>query len=191
MTARTLVSGSSNAVVKVLNLDDREICLNKGDVIGKCEEVVWMKKCSSTTGADLAKSNNYELVTELLDDCKSNLTYSQSMKAKKFLQRYANIFSSHEGDLGRTNKVSYLGHVISSDGIQTDPEKLEAVQKWPTPKDKTEVRAFLGLCSYYRRFVKGFSEIAKPLHRLTEDKRQFSWDGTCEDSFQKLKKTSV
>ncbi|XP_045446408.1 uncharacterized protein LOC123654553 [Melitaea cinxia] len=107
MTARTLVSGSSNAVVKVLNLDDREICLNKGDVIGKCEDVVWMKKCSSMTGADLAKSNNYELVTELLDDCKSNLTYSQSMKAKKFLQRYANIFSSHEGDLGRTSVVQH------------------------------------------------------------------------------------
>ncbi|XP_045455789.1 uncharacterized protein LOC123665542 [Melitaea cinxia] len=107
MTARTLVSGSSNAVVKVLNLDDRDICLNKGDVIGKCEEVVWMKKCSSMTGADLAKSNNYELVTELLDDCKSNLTYSQSMKAKKFLQRYANIFSSHEGDLGRTSVVQH------------------------------------------------------------------------------------
>ncbi|XP_045456015.1 uncharacterized protein LOC123665826 [Melitaea cinxia] len=137
MTARTLVSGSSNAVVKVLKLDDREICLNKGDVIGKCEEVVWMKKCSSMTGADLAKSNNYELVTELLDDCKSNLTYSQSMKAKKFLQRYANIFSSHEGDLGRTSVVQHR--------IDTGSERpiRQRARRIPIAKEK-EVEGLVG-----------------------------------------------
>lgn len=51
------------------------------------------------------------------------------------------------------NKVNYLGHDISKDGVQTDPDKVEPVKKWPTPKDKTDVRAFLGLCSYYPRFV--------------------------------------
>lgn len=84
-------------------------------------------------------------------------------------------------------KVNYLGHVISSDGIQTCPEKISAVKDWPTPKDKTAVRAFLGLCSYYRRFVKNFSDIAKPLHQLTEEKRQFNWDEQCAAAFSDLK----
>lgn len=84
--------------------------------------------------------------------------------------------------------VSYLGHIVSEKGIETDPEKTAAVKDWPTPKDKTEVRAFLGLCSYYRRFVKSFSDIAKPLHRLTEEKRQFQWDSECETAFRELKK---
>lgn len=86
------------------------------------------------------------------------------------------------------NKVNYLGHIISQDGVQTDPEKIEAVQKWPTPKDKTEVRAFLGLCSYYRRFVEGFAEIAKPLHQLTEEKKSFYWSDSCNEAFKRLKK---
>ena len=85
-------------------------------------------------------------------------------------------------------QVHYLGHVISEQGVTTDPGKISAVKDWPTPTEKTHVRAFLGLCSYYRRFVKGFSDIAKPLHRLTEEKRAFSWDEECEHAFLELKK---
>ena len=84
-------------------------------------------------------------------------------------------------------EVSYLGHVICADGVRTDPEKIKAVQQWPAPKNKTEVRAFLGLCTYYRRFVMSFSDIAKPLHQLTEDKRDFIWDKNCESAFNELK----
>lgn len=84
-------------------------------------------------------------------------------------------------------EVSYLGHIISDKGVRTDPDKVKAVQEWPIPKTKTEVRAFLGLCAYYRRFVKNFSEIAKPLHRLTEESRQFIWDESCGLAFKQLK----
>lgn len=85
-------------------------------------------------------------------------------------------------------QVSFLGHIVSEEGICTDPEKVNAVKEWPVPRDKTEIRAFLGLCSYYRRFVKNFADIAKPLHRLTEEKRQFIWDEDCEAAFLNLKK---
>lgn len=394
LAARTLVKGNTTATVRVVNLEDHEVQIKEGDVVGRCEEAVWMRKCQSTPSSGAAKAKNSFAVSELLEGCKSNLTYSQNVKAKNLLQRFADVFSSQEGDLGRTSlvqhkidtgnegpirqrarripiakerevqdmledmkknkiiepsaspwcspvvlvkkkdgstrfcvdyrrlndvtkkdsyplpriddtldtlsgkkwfstldlksgywqveinpkdkektafstgkglwqfnvmpfglcnapatferlmecvlaglvgeaclvylddviimgrdfedhlfnlekvlrkirganlklnpkkcalfrkKVNYLGHVITSEGIQTDPAKVEAVQKWPTPKDKTEVRAFLGLCSYYRRFVKGFSEIAKPLHRLTEDKRAFCWDEACEESFRKLR----
>ena len=64
--------------------------------------------------------------------------------------------------------MSYLGHIISAKGVQTDPEKISVVENWSRPEDLHQLRSFLGLCTYYRKFVKGFSTIAKPLHKLTE-----------------------
>jgi hypothetical protein len=70
-------------------------------------------------------------------------------------------------------EVRYLGHIVSPEGITTDPEKLKAVREWPTPKNKNEIRSSLGLCTYYRRFISGFADIAKPLTKLTEQKQSF------------------
>jgi hypothetical protein len=86
-------------------------------------------------------------------------------------------------------EVCYLGHIVSPEGITTDPEKLEAVREWPTPRNKHEVRSFLGLCTYYRRFISGFADIAKPMTRLTEEKRAFQWTPEVETTFQTLKET--
>ena len=84
-------------------------------------------------------------------------------------------------------KVKYLGHVLSAEGIQTDPEKLDAVRNWKIPSDVHELRSFLGLCSYYRRFVKDFSIIAKPLFVLTEHNTNFQWTKDCQKAFDQLK----
>jgi hypothetical protein len=84
-------------------------------------------------------------------------------------------------------EVKFLAHVVSPAGIQTDPDNLEAVREWPRPKDKHQIRSFLGLCTYYRRFVKGFADIAKPLHKLTEDKTPFIWDKESGTAFRSLK----
>ena len=64
-------------------------------------------------------------------------------------------------------EVHFLGHVISGDGIRTSPSKTEVVATWPVPTKVTELRSFIGLCSYYRRFIKDFAKTAKPLHALT------------------------
>jgi hypothetical protein len=72
-------------------------------------------------------------------------------------------------------EVRYLRHIVSREGITTDPEKLKAVKEWPTPKNKHEVRSFLGLCTYYRQFISGFPNIAKPLTKLTKQKQSFQW----------------
>ena len=65
-------------------------------------------------------------------------------------------------------EVKYLGHIVSSRGIATDPEKVEVVQSWPTPRDSKEVHRFVGLCSYYRKFISDFANIVHPLHQCAE-----------------------
>ena len=65
------------------------------------------------------------------------------------------------------DRVTFLGHVISAEGVSEDPHKIEAVVSWKPPKNVSEVRSFLGLAGYYRKFVEGFSRIATPLTKLT------------------------
>ena len=84
-------------------------------------------------------------------------------------------------------QVNYLGHVVSADGIATDPSKTEKVNKWPISTSQREVQQFLGLVSYYRRFIKDFATIAKPLHGLTEKNTQFRWTDQCQKAFDHLK----
>ncbi|KAL5572587.1 hypothetical protein UlMin_022184 [Ulmus minor] len=84
--------------------------------------------------------------------------------------------------------VQFLGHVISKDGLSVDPAKIEAVSEWAAPTSVTEIRSFLGLAGYYRRFVEGFSTLAAPLTALTKKDRKFEWSDKCEQSFQELKR---
>ncbi|XP_042396513.1 uncharacterized protein LOC121986624 [Zingiber officinale] len=87
--------------------------------------------------------------------------------------------------------VGFLGHVVSSRGISVDPQKIEVITGWEQPKTVQEIRSFLGLAGYYRRFVEGFSSIALPLTRLTRKGEKFSWTESCEQSFQELKRRLV
>ncbi|XP_060964053.1 uncharacterized protein LOC133033355 [Cannabis sativa] len=88
-------------------------------------------------------------------------------------------------------QVSFLGHVVSKDGILVDPVKIEAIRDWPRPKSATEVRSFLGLAGYYRRFVEGFAKISTPLTELTRKNCKFVWTDKCEGSFQELKQRLI
>jgi hypothetical protein len=84
-------------------------------------------------------------------------------------------------------QIHYLGHIISKDGIAVDPEKIEAIREWLTPKNVTEVRSFMGLAGYYKRFIKRFSKIAHPITSLQRKGVKFQWTLYCEKSFQHLK----
>ncbi|CAK9820223.1 Retrovirus-related Pol polyprotein from transposon 412 [Anthophora quadrimaculata] len=103
------------------------------------------------------------------------------------LRRAGLLMSPRKCDFFR-QEVKYLGHVVSEQGVKTDPQKISAVQDWPVPETKSQLRSFLGLCTYYRKFVKNFSAIAKPLHRLTEERQNFSWTHVCQQAFEHLKK---
>ncbi|WMV13718.1 hypothetical protein MTR67_007103 [Solanum verrucosum] len=79
--------------------------------------------------------------------------------------------------------VAFLGHSVSSKGIDVDPKKTDAVKSWPRHLTLSDIRSFLGLTGYYRRFVEGFSSIASPLTALTHKKAKFEWSEACEKSF--------
>ncbi|GJW63067.1 putative reverse transcriptase domain-containing protein [Tanacetum coccineum] len=84
-------------------------------------------------------------------------------------------------------KVQFLGHVIDSEGIHVDPAKIKSIKDWTSPKSPTEIRQFLGLAGYYRRFIEGVSKIAKPMTKLTQKKVKFEWGNKQEAAFQLLK----
>ncbi|KAI3715416.1 hypothetical protein L6452_22398 [Arctium lappa] len=108
-----------------------------------------------------------ELILELLKDQK---LYAKLSKCEFWLR-----------------EVHFLGHVVNEKGIHVDPAKVEAIKKWETPKTPTEIRQFLGLAGYYRRFIANFSKIAQPLTALTQKDKKFVWEEKQEEAFQTLK----
>jgi len=84
-------------------------------------------------------------------------------------------------------EVTYLGHIISEDGILPDPAKVSAVKNFPTPKKVKDVQSFIGLAGYYRKFIKNFSKIAKPLTMLTKKDNKFIWNMEQQNAFDNLK----
>ena len=84
-------------------------------------------------------------------------------------------------------EVSFLGSIISTEGIRMDPEKIRAIMEWPQPIKLKELQAFLGFANYYRRFIKGYSKTAEPLTQLTQKKKPFDWNTEAEEAFQELK----
>ena len=84
--------------------------------------------------------------------------------------------------------MKFLGHVLSASGVSIDPEKVEVVMSWERPKSVFEIRSFLGLAGYYKRFIKDLSRLAASMTRLTRNKVKFEWNDLCEKAFQELKR---
>ncbi|UYV61758.1 hypothetical protein LAZ67_1006359, partial [Cordylochernes scorpioides] len=99
----------------------------------------------------------------------------------------AGLCINHEKCRFGSSEIKVLGHLVTESGIRPDSDKIEAITNFPTPKTTTEVRSFMGLCSYYRRFVKDFANKAKPLHDLLRNNVKFFWSNEQEQSFQILK----
>ena len=91
------------------------------------------------------------------------------------------------------DRLEYLGHVVSSKGIETIPRKIAAIINWPRPKNITQIRSFLGFCNYYRKFIRGYAQVAKPLYQLLTGENakkktnEVEWTEQCEQAFNKLK----
>ena len=87
--------------------------------------------------------------------------------------------------------VEYLGHVVSAQGVQTDPKKVTAMEQYPAPSDLRSLRSFLGLASHYRRFVPGFAKVARPLYALLKKDVSFVWSSECQEAFDHLKQLLI
>jgi hypothetical protein len=85
-------------------------------------------------------------------------------------------------------KISFLGHILTAEGVAVDPGKVETVSNWREPTNVSKIRSFLGLAGYYRRFIEGFSKIARPMTKLLKKEKKFNWTESCEKSFQELKR---
>jgi hypothetical protein len=84
-------------------------------------------------------------------------------------------------------QVHYLGHVIYEEGVVVDPDKIKSIMDWPTQKDVFDIRSFMGLAGYYRRFIKRFSKIGCPITSLQKKGVKFIWTSECEERFQEMK----
>ena len=88
-------------------------------------------------------------------------------------------------------QVRYLGHIVSSNGIATDPDKIEAIKSWPPPRDLKELQAFLGTAGYYRQYLPDFATVARPLHQLTSKGTEWVWDTDAQEAFDELRRRLV
>lgn len=84
------------------------------------------------------------------------------------------------------DQVNHRGHVVPAAGVQPDPKKISAVKEFPAPRNVKQVRSYLGLCNYYRKFVRNFAKIAEPLNKLTKTNTRFLWDESCQIAFDTL-----
>ena len=84
-------------------------------------------------------------------------------------------------------EMEFLGHVVGTDGVKVDPKKVQAVKDWPTPKDVKEVRSFLGLTGYFRRFIRHYAHKALPLTNLTKKETRWHWGTAEQEAFDQLK----
>ncbi|GJR14582.1 putative reverse transcriptase domain-containing protein [Tanacetum coccineum] len=143
----------------------------------------------------LTVKNRYPLprIDDLFDQLQGSSVYSKIDLRSGYHQlrvREEDIpktaFRTRYGHYGEF-QVQFLGHVIDSQGIHVDPAKIESIKDWASPKTPTEIRQFLGLASYYRRFIEGFLKIAKPMTKLTQKKVAFEWGDKQEAAFQTLK----
>ncbi|WRX26670.1 Reverse transcriptase domain - like 10 [Theobroma cacao] len=126
-------------------------------------------------------------IDDILIYSKSREEHEQHLKIVLQILREHQLYAKFSKCEFWLESVAFLGHVVSKDGIQVDSKKIEAVEKWPRLTSVTEIRSFVGLAGYYRRFVKDFSKIVAPLTKLTCKDTKFEWSDACENSFEKLK----
>ncbi|KAK1683988.1 hypothetical protein QYE76_044836 [Lolium multiflorum] len=126
-------------------------------------------------------------IDDILVYSKSEEEHEQHLETVLETLRHHQLYAKFSKCEFWLEEVGFLGHILSARGIAVDPAKIKTVMEWQAPTTQTEVRAFLGLAGYYRRFVEGFSSIARPMTQLLKKDKKFEWTDKCEESFQQLK----
>ncbi|KAJ0555858.1 putative nucleotidyltransferase, Ribonuclease H [Helianthus annuus] len=126
-------------------------------------------------------------IDDILIYSKTKAEHEQHLRAILELLKKEQLYAKFSKCEFWLREVQFLGHVVNGDGIHVDPTKIEAIKNWETPKTPTEIRQFLGLAGYYRRFIEDFSKIAQSLTLLTQKDKKFDWGIKQEEAFQLLK----
>jgi hypothetical protein len=186
-----------------MNATHRDQKLKRGSPLAHCEPVTLV------TSPDVEQSRASDTKPKLLGvttAARPHLNTTEFQELQELVAEYPDIFARDSEDYRRTDKVYHGIDTGDARPIRQPPRRVPLAKQaeviemldnmrrqgviereWPTPKDKHEARSFLGLCTYYRRFISGFAYIAKPLTRLTEEKQAFQWTTEVEAAFQTLK----
>ena len=137
----------------------------------------------------------WEICLVYLDDIvvfsKDFSTHLKNLKEIFERFREANIKFTPNKCFFACKEVEFLGHVISEDGIRPDVRKTDIVKSYPAPRNPKELKAFLGITGYYRRFIKDYAKLASPLYKLLKKNANFLWCEKCEEAFEKLKECLI
>ncbi|KAJ4964200.1 hypothetical protein NE237_024139 [Protea cynaroides] len=136
---------------------------------------------------DMLETSVIVFIDDILVYSKDKETHIKNLNAALQRLRKEKLYAKFSKYEFWLSEVAFLGHVLCVEGIKVDPSKIEAIVKWEAPKSVSEIRSFLGLAGYYRRFVEDYSRIAVPLTSLTKKGEKFVWTDKCEKSFQTLK----
>ncbi|XP_073120148.1 uncharacterized mitochondrial protein AtMg00860-like [Henckelia pumila] len=126
-------------------------------------------------------------IDDILIYLKNREEHSQHLRTALAVLRERKFYAKFDKCEFWLERVPFLGHIISKDGVEVDPSKVQALKEWSVPRNASEIRSFLGLVGYYRKFIKGFSSIVVPLTALTKKNAMFFWKPECQESFDILK----
>ncbi|KAJ4974497.1 hypothetical protein NE237_007671 [Protea cynaroides] len=140
---------------------------------------------------DMLDTSVIVFIDDILVYSKDQETHAAHLRAALQRLRREKLYAKFKKYEFWLNEVAFLGHVVSAEGIKVDPSKISAIVGWEAPKIVAEIRSFLGLAGYYRRFVEDYSKISVPLTRLTKKGEKFIWTKECEKCFQTLKSRLV
>ena len=158
---------------------------------GLCNGPATFQRLMEVVLAGLVWKNCYVYLDDILICSRTFTEHLQHLREVFERLREANLHLKPEKCLFVRETVPYLGHVVTKQGISPDPAKTRTVREYPPPSDRTQLRQFLGLASYYRRFVPGFAKIASPLHSLLKKETTFHWSDNCQEAFEVLKERLI
>ncbi|KAK8767927.1 hypothetical protein V5799_005292 [Amblyomma americanum] len=201
MTASVFHVASKQLSVPVANTSNCEKVLKKGMSLGRVEEVnIDTAKLSATSETMEVKTATADPIHEKDVATGNDVTTKERQDLLKLLNQHRECFATNIEELGCTNLieidivlkegnhvVEYLGFVIGEGGVRPGTDKVRAIDEFSAPKDLHEVKRFLGLTSFFRRFVPRYAALSEPLSRLTRKGEAFHWDQDQEDAFQALK----
>ncbi|GJZ49825.1 putative reverse transcriptase domain-containing protein [Tanacetum coccineum] len=176
-TARTIRQGLYKTQFLTLGSSGL-VCQKEGRIILDVHQLSGIKQDDGEESLSTPKDRRF---------IRSTTRHEEHLKAILELLKKEELYAKSSKCEFWIPKVQFLGHVIDSQGIHVDPAKIESIKDWASPKTPTEIRQFLGLAGYYRRFIEGFSKVAKPMTKLTQKKVAFEWGDKQEAAFQTLK----